>query len=98
MSKTFAERLDEDRRLVILRVLAGQNAYSANSSVLAHALNHFGHSVSRDWVKTHLHWLAEQGAVAVDDIGPVLVARLTERGLDVSRGHAVVPGISQPGA
>lgn len=98
MSKTFAERLEEDRRLVILRVLAEQNAYTANSSVLVHALNHFGHSVSRDWMRTHLTWLSEQGVVSIDDIGPVLVARLTERGQDVARGHAVVPGISRPGA
>lgn len=96
--KTFFGRLQEDRRLVILRVLAEQNDYVANSSVLVHALNHFGHSVSRDWMRTQLHWLAEQSLVVTDDIGPVLVAKLTERGHDVARGHVLTPGISRPGA
>lgn len=96
--KSFAQRMEEDRRLVLLRVLAAQNNYTANSSVLTHALDHFGHAVSRDWTKTQLTWLGEQGLVSVEDIGPVLVARLTERGQDVASGKAVVPGISRPGA
>jgi len=97
-TKTFAERLIEDRRLVILRVLHEQIGYRANSSVLTAALNHFGHSMSRDQVKTELHWLAEQRLLVVDDIGPVIVATLAERGQDVANGRAIVPGVSRPGS
>ncbi|MBA1271684.1 ArsR family transcriptional regulator, partial [Pseudomonas carnis] len=53
---------------------------------------------SRDQVKTEMHWLAEQGAVTVADVGPVLVATLTERGQDIAAGRARVPGIKRPGA
>lgn len=95
---SFAQLLDADRRLVMLRILAEQTGQRANSSVLAAALDHFGHAVSRDYTKTHLRWLQEQGLVAVDDVGPVLVATLTERGADVSRGLAQVDGVSVPGA
>ncbi|NNJ15466.1 MULTISPECIES: VpaChn25_0724 family phage protein [Pseudomonas] len=94
----YAEFLRQDMRLVILRLLAEMPAYRANSSVLNAALDNYGHSVSRDQVKTELHWLSEQGAVALEDIGPVLVACLTERGQDIAAGRARVPGIKRPGA
>lgn len=94
----YAEFLRHDMRLVILRLLGEMPAYRANSSMLNAALDNFGHSVSRDQVKTELHWLAEQGAVSLEDIGPVLVASLTERGQDIAAGRARVPGIKRPGA
>lgn len=99
MSISFAERLRCDRRLVILRLLADQNAYKANSSVLTMAMDHYGHVVSRDQVKTELRWLEDQGLVTVEDLAPadVLAARLTARGLEVSKGSSVVPGVSRPG-
>ncbi len=98
MSKTFAERMDEDRRLVILRILADSLGYKANSSVVCNLLDGYGHAVSRDYVKTQLAWLAEQQLLTIDDVGPILVAELTERGQDVARGRAVVPGVKRPGA
>jgi len=96
--KPFAERLREDQRLVILRLLAGQNSYMSNSSVLTNGLEHLGHSLTRDQVKTHLHWLAEQDLVSIEDAVPgVLVVTLRARGLEVAGGKAVVPGVAQPG-
>ncbi|AVH35405.1 hypothetical protein AL532_03310 [Pseudomonas monteilii] len=94
----YADFLRQDMRLVILRLLVEMPAYRANSSVLNAALDSYGHSVSRDQVKTELLWLSEQGAVSLDDIGPVLVATLTERGQDIAAGRARVPGIKRPGA
>lgn len=95
---SYAQLLDADRRLVLLRILSEQTAKRANSSVLAAALDHFGHAVSRDYTKTQLRWLQEQRLVDVEDIGPVLVATLSERGADVARGVAKVDGVSVPGA
>lgn len=94
----FAEYLRQDYRLVILRLLVEQTAYRANSSVLTMALDSYGHTLSRDQVKTELNWLAEQGALTLEDIGAVLVATLTERGQDIATGRARVPGIKRPGA
>jgi hypothetical protein len=98
VSKTFAERLTEDRRLVVLRVLADLPGYKANSTVLTLALDSFGHTVSRDYVRGQVAWLAEQRLVEVEDLGPVLLVTLTERGMDVGRGLAFVPGVARPGA
>jgi hypothetical protein len=95
----FTEHLNADRRLVLLRLLAEQIGYKQNSSNLTHALDRLGHVLSRDQVKAQLAWLAEQELVAVDEPVPgVLVATLTERGHDVARGRAVVPGVARPGA
>ncbi|MDS9879385.1 ArsR family transcriptional regulator [Pseudomonas protegens] len=94
----YAAFLREDYRLVILRLPVETTGYRANSSVLTMALDSFGHTLSRDQVKTELHWLAEQGAITVSDVGPVLVATLTERGQDIAAGRARVPGIKRPGA
>lgn len=96
--ESFAEFLRRDIRLVMLRVLSELPAYRANSSVLTMALEHFGHAATRDQVKTELRWLQEQGLVTVEDIGAVLVGTLTERGGDVARGRAQVPGVARPGA
>ncbi|QIH08934.1 MULTISPECIES: hypothetical protein [unclassified Pseudomonas] len=94
----YAEFLRQDYRLVILRLLGEMGGYRANSSVLTMALDSYGHTLSRDQVKTELHWLAEQGALTLADVGPVLVATLTERGQDIAAGRARVPGIKRPGA
>ena len=94
---SFKNLLTEDRRLVILRFLAEDPSYRLNTSVLRTALDAFGHSVSRDQVETDVAWLAEQGLVSVEPVGPVRVATLTGRGVDVATGKAVVPGVKRPG-
>ena len=94
----FAKFLAEDRRLVILRVLAELPGYRTNSFLLHTLLCKFGHEPSADQVKTDLTWLREQDLVAVDDVEGVYVATLTTRGADVAAGRAVVPGVKRPGA
>jgi hypothetical protein len=94
----YAEFIRQDIRLVILRLLVEMTAYRANSSVLTMALDSYGHTLSRDQVKTELHWLAEQGALTLEDVGPVMVATLSERGQDIAAGRARVHGIKRPGA
>ena len=94
----FTEYLREDQRLVMLRILVNMPSYKANSSVLTNVLGEYGHSPSRDLVKTELLWLQEQGLVSIDDISSLLIATLTERGADVAAGRAQVPGVKKPGA
>ena len=96
--QSFSEYMRGDIRLVVLRLLADMPAYRANSSILTISLDRFGHTASRDHIKTEIHWLAEQGLLTVEDIGAVLVATITERGADVARGRALVPGVARPGA
>lgn len=97
MPKTFEERLREDRRLVMLRLLSEQSAYRTNSSILHAGLHHLGVSATRDDVLTDLHWLREQSLVSLEQATEgVFVATLLARGLDVATGQATVPGVSRP--
>lgn len=89
--------LDQDQRLVILRSLLDCGD-SANESILQECLQAYGHRVSRDAVRTHLSWLAEQGLVRLTDVSGCFVAEITGRGDDVASGLASVPGVKKPRA
>lgn len=94
----YAQHLTEDRRLVILRILAELPAYRANSSVIYTLLSQWGHAPTRDQVKTDLNWLQEQELLSVEEVASIYLATLTERGADVVAGRAIVPGVKRPGA
>jgi len=94
---TFRTLITEDRRLFMLRFLSEAPAMALNTSVLHTALDAYGHAVSRDQVETDAAWLAEQGLITLEEVGPVRVAELTGRGADVAQGRAVVPGVKRPG-
>lgn len=95
MNPAYAKILEEDQRLVILRSLKDTNG-TANDSVLQTMLQAYGHTISRDKVKTHLHWLNEQGLVTIDSILSTDIATITGRGHDVATGSAKVPGVGAP--
>ena len=97
MSKDYRQHVTEDRRLVILRILAEMPGYGCNSSIITDALDRYGHRVSRDHVHTDLAWLEEQELVGVDDFSTVRVATATQRGVDVAEGRAHCPGVKRPG-
>jgi len=92
----FADLVDADRRLVILRALEEDPGYDLNEYVLQSVLEALGHTVSRDRLRADLAWLEEQGLVTVDEVAGVKVAKLTGRGSDVAAGRAVVPGVKRP--
>lgn len=97
--KSFAERLREERRLVMLRLLSEQPGYRMNSSTLHAGLHHLAVACSRDDVITDLHWLKDQGMVTADpvpEVDSLYLVAITARGHDVASGHAAVPGISRP--
>jgi len=93
----YGDYLSRDRRLVILRILAGVQGYSTNSSILADLLEPRGHRPSRDQIHGDLAWLGEQALVTVEPVGSVHVATVTQRGLDVASGRAHCPGVKRPG-
>ena len=98
MKPDFSTHLTEDRRLVVLRVLAESGGYTANEFILQQMLEQFGHVVSIDRVRTDLAWLQEQQMLTISDVADVQIARITARGQDVAAGRTVVPGVKRPHA
>ena len=94
---SMMELLDQDRRLVMLRTLVDIGG-EANESILQDCLDAYGHRVSRDQVRTHITWLAEQGLVTVEMVGSYMVVSLTGRGQDAAEGRSTVPGVKKPRA
>ena len=94
---SYQDFLNADRRLVLLRLLADLPGRKGNSSVLAARPEHWGHGVGRDYVKTQLAWLVEQGLVTTEEMGPVILATITERGIEVTEDRVRVPGVNRPG-
>lgn len=93
---SFADVMQEDRRLTILKGLEPAAGYRAAQFVLARWCEQFGHVVSQDRLRADLSWLAEQGLIKLETPEGVFVATLTARGLDVATGRAVVPGVAKP--
>lgn len=97
MSKSFKESLREDLRRVVLDLLEQAAGHDLNADMIRLGLAEFGHHPSADQIKTELNWLKEQGYLNVAERGyGVLVAKLTQRGADVAKGRAAVPGVGEP--
>lgn len=87
--------LDEDQRLVLLLGLVDFGG-DANESVLQSCLDHFGHRISRDQVRTIISWLKEQGLVEVKNVCDCMVVTITGRGQDVAEGRIETDGVKKP--
>lgn len=94
---TFAQRVQEQRRLALLTLLAATPTYEANESLLQQALPDQGVASSLDQVRADLAWLSEQGYCTTDYLAGTMLARVTARGVDVVNGFAIVPGVARPG-
>ena len=92
----FKDLVNEDLRLAMLRTLEQAGGYSMNDSILHAFLGRIGHNHSRDKIRTEVQWLSDQGLVTLGGIESVMVATLTERGLDVANARATVPGVKRP--
>lgn len=93
---SYQQTIREHLRLVILRTLSEQNDGALNASVLRSILPQFGFTVTRAQILSEAAWLEELGLVACREAGAVFVIEITERGEEVARGLARVPGIARP--
>lgn len=96
MRPGLAATLAEDRRGIILRVLADQGDYALNEGVLQDALDRYGHRVGRDMVRDDMMWLADHGLVTIEEVAKLKIASLTQRGSDVATGRARCEGVKRP--
>ena len=94
---TFTEIVEKETRLVALKLLAEQPDRRLNSSLMREALaDSWAINRSREWLHTQIRFLAEIGAVSVTEAGSVLIATLTDRGLDHVERRIVLDGVKRP--
>lgn len=93
---SYADKIIEDRRLLLLKALANSLEFTASDSLLISFLRSMGHVSSHDSVLVELAWLQEQRLVELSNESKVCIATLTLRGLDAASGSTRVPGIRQP--
>ena len=93
---TYAEHVERDRRLIILRLLADNNG-ALNDRTLQGGLKKWGIRCTVAAVTSSLAWLAEQGfckVSAVDGSKNVRLAEITARGRELAEGLAEAPGVT----
>jgi len=94
---SFKQKETEHQRRMILTVLASDAGYAHNEVVLIEALEMAGHTLSSDKLKTELYWLKEQGLIDITLVMDLIIAKLTQRGLDAAKGASQIPGIARKG-
>ena len=94
---SLAEIMEKEARLVTLRLLAEQSDGRLNSSLLREALaERWAINRTRDWLHTQLRALADIGAVHITEAGSVLIAEITQRGLDHVERRIALDGVKRP--
>lgn len=93
---SYGETLQKHRRLAILRFLKDCDGYTANGSIIRDVVNAVGVTSSSDQITTELFWLKEQGLIALEDLGSLLLATATARGVEIAQGIATHPAIQRP--
>ncbi|WP_153769243.1 hypothetical protein [Labrenzia sp. CE80] len=93
---SYAEHAAADCRLIILKALAKEADHRLNETMLSHVLETFGHSKSRDYIRTQLRQLEDLLAVRLTEAGSVLVAELMRSGLDHVERRAFLAGVLKP--
>jgi hypothetical protein len=92
-----SQRLIEERRLVLLQILAGLATYSANTDVLYGELEQCAVPATYDGMLEDLRWLARAHCLTLDTLAMnVTVATLTQGGLEVAKGRNVIEGVMRP--
>lgn len=94
----FAEVLNADRRLAILRLLHEANGQAGESS-LEKGLHMYGfrRGVDRDQVRQDLKDLADRDCVEIEYVQDrYMIAAITRRGVSVAEGIIKVEGIAKP--
>lgn len=92
----YSEHTAQDCRLIILKALARENDTRLNETILNHVLTTFGHTKTRDYIRTQLRKLEELGAIRLVEAGTVQVAELKQPGLDHVERRAFLEGVLAP--
>ena len=86
-----------DARRAILQILAQDSGYSCNDAILRTAVDRAtAITLTAQEIRDHLAWLEDRGAVTTESVPPYILAKLTDRGMELARGHETMDGVSRP--
>lgn len=91
---TLAQRLQEERRGAILLALEEAPGYRANERLLHDFVEELGLRCSRDQIRTDMSWLKDQGLIRIQEVARVMIAEITQGGMDARK--VAVPGVARP--
>lgn len=92
----FNKHVELDARLCILRAIQSESDGRLNESLIDIALQTYGHSRSREWVRNQMRVLADVGAVMLSEVGTYLVAEITRAGVEHLERRKIIEGIKRP--
>lgn len=93
---SYQDVISEKRRLTVLRCLADQNDYALNTSVMKSILAQLGFTESSTTIENDYIWLGEQNLITQSKMLGVTVGKITEHGVDVSKGVVKCSGVARP--
>ncbi|MFN4126932.1 MULTISPECIES: hypothetical protein [Pannonibacter] len=94
----YLTHLREHMRLIILRALADEPAYTHNDAILTDIAKSFAVDRGRDFVRAEIRWLETIGAVTVRELASALIVTATQRGVDHAQRRLVLDGVRRPSA
>ena len=86
----------EDVRRIILETLVREPGVSLNEGLIGRVLETHGHRKTQAYIRAELDWLARAEAIAISDVGGVVIARLLIRGAEHIERRAYIPGVAKP--
>lgn len=97
MSHAYSVRVAEERRLMMLLILADVPERKLNLGTLYNALDELAVPTTLADLKADAEWLFSQRLVTRDEPAKgVTVLTLTAEGLETARGKRVHPGVMRP--
>lgn len=94
---SMGDIIREHARLLILRDLAEQPDGRWNSEALREDLEiRWAINRPREWIHDQLRWLEMMGAVTLTSVSTVLIAEITQKGLDHVERRILIEGVKRP--
>lgn len=96
MKKAFHQKVDARRRGLILRLLAEDAGHSLNHRTIMIALEGVAETVDDGQARQYFRDLEKHRLVVCEEVGTYLVARLTQRGIDVAERRERIEDVAVP--
>ncbi|MEQ1695981.1 MAG: hypothetical protein ABL901_09100 [Hyphomicrobiaceae bacterium] len=92
----YRKHVAEDVRRIVLETLAREPGATLNENLISRTLESYGHRKTVAYVRDELSWLEKQHAIALTEVGGLVIATLLTRGLEHVERRALIPGVAKP--